>query len=170
MGPIRFVKGDATSPACDGARLIVHVCNDLGKWGKGFVLAISRRWKAPEQACKAWFGAMPPPALGDVQFVAVEPSIIVANLIGQHGVATRGSRTPPVRYDAIRIGLAKVATQARASGASVHVPRIGCGLAGGDWMRIEPLIVETLSAAGVEVTVYDFDPAWRRLQASRLVR
>ena len=159
MTPIRFVKGDATSPAGDGAQLIVHVCNDLGKWGKGFVLAISRRWKAPEQAYKAWFGAMPPPALGDVQFVAVEPSIMVANLIGQHGVATRGSRTPPVRYDAIRVGLAKVATQARASGASVHMPRIGCGLAGGDWTRIEPLIVQTLSTAGVEVTVYDFDPA-----------
>lgn len=35
------------------------------------------------------------------------------------------------------------------------MPRIGCGLAGGRWDRIEPLIVATLSAAGIEVTVYD---------------
>lgn len=81
MKPIRFVKGDATAPAGDGAKVIVHVCNDLGKWGKGFVLAISKRWKEPEQAYKASFAATPPPALGDVQFVAVAPPIVVANLV-----------------------------------------------------------------------------------------
>jgi hypothetical protein len=36
------------------------------------------------------------------------------------------------------------------------MPRIGCGLAGGTWDKIEPLIRETLCAAGVPVTVYDF--------------
>jgi hypothetical protein len=35
------------------------------------------------------------------------------------------------------------------------MPRIGCGLAGGDWSRIEPLIEEQLCARGVQVTVYD---------------
>jgi len=156
---IRFVKGDATAPAGDGAKVIVHVCNDLGKWGKGFVLAISRRWKEPERTYKASFAAIPTPALGDVQFVAVERSIVVANLIGQHGIASRSANTPPVRYDAIREGLGKIAVQARATRASVHMPRIGCGLAGGDWRRIEPLIAETLCASDIDVTVYDFEPS-----------
>ncbi|MFE3494555.1 hypothetical protein [Streptomyces sp. NPDC059175] len=40
-------------------------------------------------------------------------------------------------------------------GASVHMPRIGCGLAGGRWSRVEPLVVERLVARGVAVTVYD---------------
>lgn len=35
------------------------------------------------------------------------------------------------------------------------MPRIGCGLAGGKWSRIEPLIANTLCARDVEVTVYD---------------
>ena len=39
--------------------------------------------------------------------------------------------------------------------ASDHMPRIGCGLAGGDWAEIEPMITETLCAAGIEVVVYD---------------
>ncbi|MGN6527861.1 MAG: macro domain-containing protein [Burkholderiaceae bacterium] len=159
MKPIRYVTGDATCPAGDGPKIIVHVCNDLGKWGKGLVLAISRRWKAPELAYKAGFDAPARPTLGDVQFVPVAPSLLVANLIGQHGVATRTSRTPPVRYDAIREGLTKVATRARASGATVHMPRIGCGLAGGDWNHVEPLIADTLSAADIDVTVYDFAPS-----------
>ena len=125
MRPIRFVTGDATSPIGDGPKVIVHVCNDLGKWGKGFVLAISRQWKEPERVYKASFDHSPPPAPGGVQFVPVAASIVVANLIGQHGIATRASKTPPVRYDAIRDGLAKVAAQAHALGASVHMPRIG---------------------------------------------
>jgi hypothetical protein len=29
-------------------KLICHICNDLGGWGKGFVLALSRRWEGPE--------------------------------------------------------------------------------------------------------------------------
>jgi len=41
--------------------------------------------------------------------------------------------------------------------ASVHMPRIGCGLAGGRWDRIEPLIDTALCQRGVPVTVYDFD-------------
>jgi len=35
------------------------------------------------------------------------------------------------------------------------VPRIGCGLAGGTWDRIEPLIVEALCARDVRTVVYD---------------
>jgi hypothetical protein len=35
------------------------------------------------------------------------------------------------------------------------MPRIGCGLAGGRWEMIEPLVTEELERHGVEVTVYD---------------
>ena len=40
-------------------------------------------------------------------------------------------------------------------GASVHLPRIGCGLAGGDWGRVEPLLVKHLCAREITVMVYD---------------
>ncbi|MCT2277673.1 hypothetical protein M3G91_08560 [Micromonospora chalcea] len=48
-----------------------------------------------------------------------------------------------------------VADRAEELGASVHMPRIGCGLAGGSWQRIEPLIRQALSDRGIPVTVYD---------------
>jgi O-acetyl-ADP-ribose deacetylase (regulator of RNase III) len=41
--------------------------------------------------------------------------------------------------------------------ASVHMPRIGCGLAGGRWERIEPLIITALCAQDIPVAVYDHD-------------
>jgi len=129
---ITYRVGDATRPQADGAKVIVHVCNDVGRWGRGFVLALSRRWPEPEQQYRAWFGGDLPQtfALGEVQFVPVAPDTTVANLIGQHGLATQ-LRTPPVRYDAIRLGLRSVWTFAAERSASVHMPRIGCGLAGG---------------------------------------
>ena len=40
-------------------------------------------------------------------------------------------------------------------GTLIHMPRIGCGLAGGNWDQIEPLLEEHLAMAGFDVRVYD---------------
>ncbi|MEO3743436.1 macro domain-containing protein [Plantactinospora sp. B5E13] len=156
MTPLRFVKGDATNPQAKGPKIIGHVCNDLGGWGRGFVLALSRRWPEPERDYRQWhrqragndFG------LGAVRLVQVRADIWVANMVGQRGIR-HGSAGPPIRYDAVARCLETLAGHAQRLDASVHLPRIGCGLAGGRWQRIEPLIVDALCARDVPVTVYD---------------
>jgi O-acetyl-ADP-ribose deacetylase (regulator of RNase III) len=154
---IRYVIGDATRPDATGNKIIVHVCNDVGGWGKGFVMALSGRWPEPEARYRAWYKSQDDFQLGAVRFVQVQDDLWVANLVGQRGLRpTDGA--PPIRYDAVREGLSKVAAFARERGASVHMPRIGCGLAGGKWEEMEPVILETLSEQGIEVTVYDFAP------------
>lgn len=156
MSGITYVRGDATVPSVKGVKVIAHVCNDSGGWGKGFVLAVSRRWPEPEAAYRAWHRdrARNDFALGAVQMVRVEPYVWVANMIGQRGIR-RGSKGVPVRYEAIDTALARLANEATEIGASVHMPRIGCGLAGGTWSRVEPLITERLVKRGITVTVYD---------------
>lgn len=57
MSSITYIKGDATCPQAKGTKIICHVCNDIGGWGKGFVLAISRRWEQPEAEYRAWHAA-----------------------------------------------------------------------------------------------------------------
>lgn len=154
---LQYIQGDATAPSGEGHKIIVHICNDLGKWGKGFVLAISQRWKQPELEYKAAFSSSNQPSLGDVQFIEVGDFITVANMIAQHGIRRRnGSSLPPIRYDAVQQGLETVAVYAKQFNASIHLPRIGCGLAGGKWEKIEPIINDTLCQAGLSVTVYDF--------------
>ena len=157
MPGITYLRGDATCPQAKGVKVIGHVCNDLGRWGKGFVLALSERWASPEAAYRAWFAAGRAGgfALGAVQFVQVEPYVWVANMVGKRGVM-RGSSGPPIRYPALALCLQQLAAKSLELGASVHLPRIGCGLAGGDWAEVEPLIDEHLVGAGVPVTVYDF--------------
>ncbi|GAA2384955.1 macro domain-containing protein [Streptomyces coeruleofuscus] len=156
MSGIRYVRGDATVPSVKGVKVIAHVSNDLGGWGKGFVLAISRRWPEPEAEYRAWHRdrAANDFGLGAVQFVQVEPYVWVANMIGQRGTRT-GSKGVPVRYEAIDTALETLAERAGELGATVHMPRIGCGLAGGKWSRVEPLIEERLIRRGIRVTVYD---------------
>lgn len=158
MSEITYVRGDATVPLGGGPRLIAHVCNDIGGWGKGFVLALSRRWPEPEKAYRAWHRdrAANDFGLGAVQIVPVERYLWVANMIGQRGIRT-GSKGVPVRYEAIDTALTGLAEHARDLGASVHMPRIGCGLAGGKWSRVEPLVTERLVKRDIAVTVYDHD-------------
>lgn len=134
----------------------MHICNDRGGWGKGFVLAISKRWKAPEEQYREWYKSKENFTLGAVQLVQVNDDTWVANMIGQHKIYKDENGEPPIRYAAVEEGLQKVAKFAVANNASVHMPRIGCGLAGGTWDKIEPLITTTLINQQVPVTVYDF--------------
>ena len=156
MKHIQYIKGDATSPQSEDNKVIVHICNDIGGWGKGFVMAISKRWKKPENQYREWFKSKDVFKLGKVQFVQVEEDLWVANLIGQHKINKDENGNAPIRYDAIEQGLEAVASFAIENKASIHMPRIGCGLAGGKWEMIEPIILKTLSDNNIEVTVYDF--------------
>jgi O-acetyl-ADP-ribose deacetylase (regulator of RNase III) len=154
MTPINYVRGDATNPLGAGPKIIAHCCNDLGRWGKGFVLALSRKWPGPEEDYRRWHREGDGFGLGEIRLVEVGPGLWVANMVGQHGLKA-GSGGPPIRYEALRACLEKLAAEARRLGASVHLPRLGCGLAGGTWERVGPLVEETLGQAGVAVTVYD---------------
>ena len=156
MSKITYIKGDATYPVGDGKKLITHICNDIGAWGAGFVLAISMRWPEPEDRYHVWHKSGDSSfTLGNVQIVPVEDDISVVNMIGQHGVGFY--QGPPIRYPAVRQCLKKVSRAALRSKASVHMPRIGCGLAGGHWDKIKEIVYEELVDLGIDVIVYDID-------------
>ncbi|WP_236719834.1 macro domain-containing protein [Listeria monocytogenes] len=160
-----------------GNKIIAHICNDVGGWGKGFVLAISRKWKEPEKAYRKWYKDKlaisrkwkePEKAyrkwykdkndfkLGEVQLIPVTDYISICNMIGQKGTKT-GSKGAPIRYEAVESCLEKLSEIAKEQQAIIHMPRIGCGLAGGKWEIIEPIIRKTLIANDIEVYIYDFD-------------
>lgn len=157
MEQIEYVKGDATAPLGEGDKIIVHVCNDIGGWGRGFVLALSKKWPEPEVAYRKWFKSKENFSLGEVQFVPVEEGLWVANMIGQRDIVSDEQGRPPVRYEAVKACLNKVATFALENNLSVHTPRIGCGLAGGQWEQMEPIVFTELAVKGLKTTVYDLE-------------
>jgi len=155
-----YRTGDAARPSRPGPAIIAHVCNDLGAWGKGFVTALSARWPQPEAAYRQWARSgiwrAEPFVLGGVQIVDIpDTPWMVANMVAQHGLG-RNNRLPPIRYGALETCLHKLQNLAHFLAASIHMPRIGCGLAGGRWEKVEPLIVKILW--DLDVFVYDLEP------------
>merc|ERR1712032_1668038 len=129
----------------------------MGRWGKGFVMAISDKWPEAARMYRQWrkAGVKEGFALGAVQLIELTPSLTLANMIGQNGIKT-GSKGPPVRYAAIGQAMMALGAHAAMMGASVHMPRIGSGLAGGQWDRIEAIIRDMIQQHSVEVYVYDY--------------
>ena len=156
MESINYIKGDATNPIGNGKKLIVHICNDIGGWGKGFVLALSKKWKKPEQEYREWYKSQDKFELGEVQFVEIDSELSITNMIGQHKIKRLKGQVP-IRYEAVEKCLSKVADYSKENNFSIHMPRIGCGLAGGDWNTIEKIIQKKLIDRNIKVTVYDFD-------------
>lgn len=132
--------------------VIPHIVNNIGCWGRGFVLAITKRFgKSPESAYKTWFYEQSF-SLGKIQIVKVSSNIHVINMVAQKGIISRDNPKP---LDLISLDycLKEVYKIAKTENVTVHMPRIGCGLAGGKWEEVEPLIRKHIS---VETYVYDF--------------
>lgn len=150
---INYVTGDATRPNTTPA-IIAHICNNKGGWGKGFTGALSKRYLQPEELYRFYWRNQYNYTLGCIQTALCGDKMIVTNMIAQNGYSEPGK--PAIDYDALGQCLAQLADTAKDFlEYSVHMPRIGTGLAGGKWEIIEPLIQKCLCARGVRVTVYD---------------
>jgi O-acetyl-ADP-ribose deacetylase (regulator of RNase III) len=146
--------------------MIAHICNNKGRWGSGFTLALSQRWESPERFYRQWYRANVyegiPFRLGETQFIPVgynpkkteDRGIWVANMIAQNGFRT-AANPRPVCYESLRTCLEQVAQKAIELQAQVIMPRIGCDRGGGDWKDIEPMLQECLVQKDLQVTVYD---------------
>lgn len=154
---INYVVGDATRPVGDGQKIIAHGCNNVGAWGAGFTGALSSRWRDPEIEYREAFSLGGRLRLGDVQLVVVESDIDVANLVTQSGLIS--SQNPhPFSYEGFELALKHLRCLIEnENNVSIHMPRIGAGLGGGDWPKIESIIEHELCNHGIPVTVYDLE-------------
>lgn len=100
MKNIIYLNGNAVYPKISGNKVIVHICNDEGRWGGGFVLAISKRWNEPEKQYKEWIRSGKG-KLGEIQFVPVEKDIVVVNMIAQENFVSFVNPIA-VRYEALK--------------------------------------------------------------------
>lgn len=167
---IKYLKGDATKPIGDGLKIIIHVSNCNNGWGRGFVLALSEKWKEPEQEFRSLFLDVPKKdwigLLGKIQHVRVAEDIVVVNMIAQKGYGKnnlREHRTSepnteiPLQMDALEECLKKVARAVRnlEGKVSIHGPRFGCGLAGSTWDVVGKIVEKHLK--DIDVFIYDLE-------------
>jgi len=112
-------------------------------------MALSNKWPEPMEL----YNSMDQ-SLGNIGIVKVADDLYVCNMVAQNGINSYGSEFKRrVDYDALKKCLDKVNKYASDHDMEVHMPKIGAGLAGGDWDIIEGIIESSLD--DINVVVYE---------------
>ena len=156
--PLRFLNGDASEPLGAEPKLLLQVVNDQALiWGGGFAKQAKKKWPQAQANFRQWAYGRRNLKLGNVHSVSVREDLTLVSLVAQHGFGGAGSG-PKLRYGALFSALEGVAELASARRATVHMPRIGTGEAGGSWNIIEGIVRETLISRGIKAMIYDLHP------------
>lgn len=152
---VSYLRGNAMEPGGEGSRLVAHVVNDkAATWGGGFALSVRKKWPAVQDEFKEWVNEDPSRlALGHTHLTAITQDLSIVHMICQHGYGP--SPRPRIRYRSLASCLDELAEVALNRGASIHMPRIGCGQAGGSWGIVSELIDSKLCQRGLKLTIYD---------------
>jgi O-acetyl-ADP-ribose deacetylase (regulator of RNase III) len=134
---ITYYTGDIIKLSFDSPTVIIHICNIVNAWGKGFVLSLSSRWKEPEKE----FRKEKNPQLGQVQFVSTtEHDVVVANMFAQKFIRRSSLDGSAIDLLALANCLDKVVEFAQQNTSKIIAPKIGAGLAGEKWENIENIL------------------------------
>lgn len=152
-GFIRYRHGDAAVPLSERT-LILHVVNNTGKWGKGFVLSLSKKYPGAKENYTDWFRRGGGFQLGRVNFYQAAPNVVIANMLAQNGIRKNAyDVSQKIDYEALEHCLEQVADYALVHRLNIQAPKFGAGLGGGDWETITGIIRKTLSYRKINCTV-----------------
>jgi len=151
--PSIYDFGDATQPRGSGNKIIAQLVNSGAALGTGFGRAMAESWPESAKVLRQWkeSGDF---QMGNSKLTKLADEIYVFQMLAQKGVAPKEGKIG-IRYSSLRTCLTRLAKAADELKASIHMPRIGAGQAGGDWNIIEGMITEELLTKNISVTVYD---------------
>lgn len=151
---MKVTKGDLIKKAKGGEfDLIVHGCNCFCTMGGGIAKGIKKEFPeafdadlATPKGSKEKLGTC---SLARIEREGID--LIVVNAYTQFDYRGGGVK---VDYDAVRSCMKWI--KENFEGKSIGLPKIGAGLAGGDWERISRIIDEELSEE--DVTLVEYQP------------
>lgn len=147
---INYIKGDLLKAP---QKVLAHGANAFGAMGSGVAKVIRAKWPNVYEIYNLrykTFGL----ELGDIIPVATYDGKIVVNCITQQNAGHDGKQY--VDYDSIATCMEKINNRVIDWEVSeVAMPRIGAGLGGGDWDRIEDIIIK--AATNFTPVVYSID-------------
>lgn len=151
---IKSVRGNALEPRGSGRCIVAHIVNDkTPNWGAGFARAVRNKYPEVQHEFRDWVASHGGQfSLGNTHVSVISNDLYIVSMIAQHGYGE--STKPRIRYAALKNCLSQLKGIATDKDASVHMPRIGTGYAGGNWSYISELIDEILVRNGIDMTVY----------------
>jgi O-acetyl-ADP-ribose deacetylase (regulator of RNase III) len=153
-----YTNGDVTNPKGMGNKIIIQLCNNIGVMGAGVALCIANKYPMVKKNYINLYRSTGL-KLGFSQFVQTNNlEIIIANLIAQKGIndGRYGYKGDLVDYESLKKCLNTVFCFAKESNSTIHAPKIGSGLAGGSWDKVEAMLIDCVKEYGVDCTVYIF--------------
>ena len=131
-------------------KYIVHGCNAQGGMGTGIALQIKQKYPEVFDVYRSAYEEHNQLFLGDTIPAVAEDGKVVFNCITQDRYG-RNKSIVYVDYDAVRKCLIEVNNTIRDNNSirlnhhtEVAMPKIGCGLANGDWAVVEAIINEVM--------------------------
>lgn len=170
---INYIDGDLIKLAKEGKfNVIVHGCNCLSTMGAGIAPQMAEAFGCDRFEMETWgpgieklgcidwqtfvLGENAIWSLEDADNKKEEPELSVVNAYTQYkyGRNHKDGTTIPFDYEAFTICMRKM--NKVFEGKHIGMPKIGAGLAGGSWQRIERIIDAELWFC--EVTVVNYKP------------
>lgn len=160
---IEYIKGDVFKAKSETNIIIPHCCNDVGKWGKGFVVSISNIWPEPAAEFKKWSKGRSVKSyvsgdygLGQIQIVKVAPTIYICNMVSLRNIYPYNAK--PLRMESLKECMIKLYEYIDNDFGTyeLHCPKFGSDLAKGKWSKIESCIENIWLQKGLDVYVYEF--------------
>ncbi len=159
---IEYRVGDVLEHrSADGRPVVIaHVVNNKGVAGAGFAKALQLRFPSAIEFYWRWArsGTLNPPfELGNIQIIPTfPPDPIICNMLCQDGYGREPGKCY-LNYAALGDCLQDLGVWCGEHAAEVAMPRIGAGLAQGEWTDIETLIEAYLCEYGIAVFVYTLE-------------
>lgn len=157
----RYIKGDITETEL---KYIAHGVNCQNTMGSGVAKALFTKWPEVKSEYHKYCLDKPPKyLLGKSHIVGkTHDNKYIFNLFTQENFGYDGNKY--VNYSAVVDGFKFILECAEDSRigeiTKLAIPKIGCGLAGGNWTFMEQLINDTISDR-IEIWVYDNTDAKR---------
>ena len=146
---IKYIDGDLVKEA-ELFDVIAHCCNCFCTFGAGIAPQIKAKFpEAYLVDCATERGDED--KLGTITFTE-DTKPIVVNLYGQYDYTGRRHGEMDLDYDALRSSLR--AMKEEFTGLLFGLPKIGAGLAGGDWELIKQIIIKELKDCDVTVVIF----------------
>lgn len=150
---IEIIRGDLFQT---DAKIIAHGCNCSGGFGRGIAGIIRAKYPMARDAymkkyhAEGW-------ELGDMQLVKTKEEIAILNCGTQQRYTGQGKGFCYLDYRGFKEAMEEVFKFAELNvyGTIVAIPRIGAGLAGGDWDRLYDILRSVFEASNfVTLKIY----------------
>lgn len=150
---IKYKKGDLIAAAKNGeVNVIAHQCNCFCNMGRGIAPLIAKAFPSAEKADNdTRKGDEYKLGTYSVAYDA-EYGVYIFNLYGQYGHWKRSDGKINTDYEALRRALRGMADLVFEED-KIGLPKVGCGLGGGDWSIVSAIIDEELGE--FDVTIYE---------------